>query len=76
MKYEINIDQLIKVWQNNIVEVEFDGDETALEEHIKNIKGNVFHSDKITILNVNHSESFVDSEEYMDEFEIQSIDEV
>lgn len=70
MKYRINIDQLMKIWQNNEVIVEFDGTEEELKQFIDDNKGDIAELNPEYL----QSENLIESEELLDEYEILSID--
>lgn len=72
MKYQINIDQLFKVWQKNTIEVEFDGTKEELEQYIKNKKGDLAELNPEYV----ECESLLDTEEYAEEYDEVSIEEI
>lgn len=72
MKYRINIDQLIKVWQNQELEVEFDGTESELVKYIQDKKGDLAELNPEYLA----TENVIETEESLDEFEIQDIEKV
>jgi hypothetical protein len=71
MKYNINIDQLVKIWQNLSVTVDFDGTEEELNQYLKEKKGSIYS------LNPDYHDTqfLLDTEEHLDKYEIQSIEE-
>jgi formate dehydrogenase assembly factor FdhD len=71
MKHQLHIDQLFKVWQENVVEIEFNGTKEELEAALKEKKGDISEFE-VEYLS---SENLIDSEEYLDKYEIQSIEE-
>lgn len=71
MKYNINIDQLVKIWQNLSVTVDFDGTEEELHQYLKAKKGNIYDLNP----DYNDTEFLLETEQYLDKYEIQSIEE-
>jgi hypothetical protein len=70
-KFRINIDLLVKVWQNNELIIEFDGTEEELRAALSDKKGDLSQFDAEYL----ESENIIETEEFLDEFEIQDITE-
>lgn len=70
-RYIINIDQLYKIWQNNVVEVEFDGTEEELRAFLETQTGSLdnLHPEYLS------SENIIETEEFQGQYEIQDIQE-
>ena len=71
MKYNINIDQLVKIWQSLSVTVDFYGTEEELNQYLKAKKGSIYDLNP----EYHDTEFLLDTEQYLDKYEIQSIEE-
>ena len=71
MKYNINIARLVKIWQSLSVTVDFDGTEEELNQYLKAKKGSIYDLNP----EYHDTEFLLDTEQYLDKYEIQGIEE-